>query len=162
MIKRQIKKYFKKQHLRILTAILAFALIYSGYAAHAAASSIIIDKTAAEIPSEMGQIRERDNRTFVPVRFISEFLKYEVWFDTNSRAACISSAASLIYIQNGSTSMFITSLETGESTAVAMDTAAYIDSSDNRTYLPIRFLAEALGYEVGWDEASQTVTLDKL
>ena len=43
-----------------------------------------------------------------------------------------------------------------------MDTAAYIDSADNRTYLPIRFLAEALGYKVGWDESSLTVTLDKL
>ena len=28
-----------------------------------------------------------------------------------------------------------------------------------RMYVPIRFLAEAIGYNVGWDEATQTVTL---
>lgn len=152
----------KIRHLRLFTIILTAMLIYSSCAAYAAADSIVIDGIVAEIPPEMGKISERDSRTFVPVRFVSEFLKYEVWFDSNSRAACVSSATSLIYIQNGSNTLYITSLETGEVTAVTMDTAAYIDSADNRTYLPIRFLAEALGYTVGWDEPSQTVTLDKL
>lgn len=152
----------KIRHLRFFTLILAIMLICSGCAAYAAADSIVIDGTLAEIPPEMGKISERDNRTFVPVRFISEFLKYNVWFDANSKAACVGSETSLIYVQNGSNSLFIASVETGEVTVVTMDTAAYIDSSDNRTYLPIRFLAEALGYEVGWDEPSQTVTLDKL
>ena len=152
----------KIRHLRFLTPVLTAILIYSGCAAYAAADSIVIDGTVAEIPPELGKISERDNRTFVPVRFVSEFLKYDVWFDTNSRAACIGSSTSLIYVQNGSNSLFITSLETGAVTTVTMDTAAYIDSADNRTYLPIRFLAEALGYKVGWDESSLTVTLDKL
>ena len=42
-----------------------------------------------------------------------------------------------------------------------MDTAAFIDATEGRTYVPIRYLAEALGYNVGWDETTQTVTLDK-
>ena len=101
----------KIRHLRFLTPVLTAILIYSGCAAYAAADSIVIDGTVAEIPPEMGKISERDNRTFVPVRFVSEFLKYDVWFDTNSRAACIGSSTSLIYVQNGSNSLFITSLK---------------------------------------------------
>ena len=42
-----------------------------------------------------------------------------------------------------------------------MDTAAFIDEEEGRTYVPVRFLAEAMGYTVGWDEATQTVSLDK-
>ena len=40
-----------------------------------------------------------------------------------------------------------------------MDTKAYIDDAESRFYLPIRFLAEAIGYNVGWDEATETVSL---
>ncbi len=40
---------------------------------------------------------------------------------------------------------------------VMMDIAPYIDS--NRTMLPIRFVAEALGFKVEWDDATRTVIL---
>ncbi len=40
---------------------------------------------------------------------------------------------------------------------VMMDIAPFIDS--NRTMLPIRFVAEALGFKVEWDEPSRTVIL---
>lgn len=40
-----------------------------------------------------------------------------------------------------------------------MDTAAFI--KDNRTFLPVRAVAEALGCEVDWDAKTQTVTLIK-
>lgn len=36
----------------------------------------------------------------------------------------------------------------------------YIDEASERTMIPIRALAEALGYEVGWDEAEERVTLN--
>ncbi|MBR5538353.1 MAG: copper amine oxidase N-terminal domain-containing protein, partial [Clostridia bacterium] len=42
---------------------------------------------------------------------------------------------------------------------VELDSPAYIDEGNNRTYLPVRFVAEALGATVGWDEATKTVTL---
>ncbi|MGI6424180.1 MAG: copper amine oxidase N-terminal domain-containing protein [Tepidanaerobacteraceae bacterium] len=38
-----------------------------------------------------------------------------------------------------------------------MDTSPII--KDNRTYLPVRYLAEAFGYDVGWDEANKTVII---
>ena len=38
-----------------------------------------------------------------------------------------------------------------------VDTAAAIVS--DRTYAPVRYLAEYFGYEVGWDQAAQTVII---
>lgn len=42
---------------------------------------------------------------------------------------------------------------------VTMDTIAGVDPSISRTFVPIRNLAESLGYEVDWDNATSTVTL---
>ena len=148
--------------LKSVTAVALTALtVLSGSYAYAAANTIKINGTVAEIPADMGKISEKDGRTFVPVRFVSEHLQNKVWYDPEVKSACVASASSFIYIPNGNTTLFIVSLDTNEVTQVAMDTSAYIDPEDNRTYLPIRFLAEALGFTVGWDEETQTVTLDK-
>ena len=40
-----------------------------------------------------------------------------------------------------------------------MDTAAII--RDARTYAPVRYLAEAAGYDVSWDNDTRTVILEK-
>lgn len=42
---------------------------------------------------------------------------------------------------------------------VTMDTIAGVDPKISRTFVPIRNLAESLGYEVDWDNATSTVTL---
>lgn len=44
-----------------------------------------------------------------------------------------------------------------------MDIASYIDASLGRTYVPIRYAAEGLGYTVGWEAGptSNTITLTK-
>ncbi len=152
-------KFLKK--LKSLSALLsAFILVFSSVQSFAAANVIKIDGTEAVIPDGMGEIRERDDRTFVPLRFVSEFLKYTVWYDDASKTAYVSSDEKLICVQNGNSVLFSVSKSTGESTSMQMDTAAYIDEAEGRTYLPIRFLAEAMNYTVGWDEASKTVTLD--
>lgn len=40
---------------------------------------------------------------------------------------------------------------------IEMDVAPF--TQNDRTFVPIRFIAENLGYTVGWDEATQTVTI---
>ena len=45
----------------------------------------------------------------------------------------------------------------GIATETEMDVAAYI--KDDRTYIPLRFVGEALGYEVTWDEVNRTAIL---
>ncbi len=150
-----------KKTFKIFSSIICLAaLIFSSISAFAAANTIKIDGTVAEIPKGMGEIREKDNRTFVPFRFVSEALKYKVWYDDASKTAYVSSDEKLLCVQDGNSVLFSVSKTTGESKSLQMDTAAYIDEAESRTYLPIRFLAEAMDYTVGWDAASGTVTLD--
>ena len=50
----------------------------------------------------------------------------------------------------------------GITETTVMDTSAFIKEYENggRMYIPIRFVSEAFGYEVGWDEATQTVYIN--
>lgn len=144
----------------IIAAGIAAAVILIPCCAFAA-SVIEINGVMAEIPEEMGQIREADDRTFVPLRFVSEFLNNEVWYIDDFKTACVNSQSEVILVQDGNSVLFKTVTDSGEQTEITMDTAAYIDTAENRMYLPIRYLAEAIGYTVGWDETTQTVTLDK-
>ena len=82
------------------------ALIFHQFPAFAAANTIKIDGTVAEIPKGMGEIREKDNRTFVPFRFVSEALKYKVWYDDTSKTAYVSSDEKLLCVQDGNSVLF--------------------------------------------------------
>lgn len=149
-----------KKSIKFIFALLMIAAIsVASLNSFAAANVIKINGETAQIPQGFGEILETDNRTFVPLRFISEFLKNEVWFDDASKTAGVASPSTILLVQNGNNILYVVSALTGETVPVIMDTAAFI--KDGRTYIPIRFLAEALGYTVGWDEATQTVTLDK-
>ena len=33
--------------------------------------------------------------------------------------------------------------------------------TDNRTFIPVRFVSEQLGYKVAWDGEAQTITITK-
>lgn len=149
-----------KRHLRFIAITLLSVILLSGYTGFATANVIKINGIAAEIPEGMGQIQEKNDRTFVPLRFVSEFLQNDVWYMDENKYAVVSSADSVILVQDGNENLFITSKATGESRSLKMDTSAYINEVEGRMYLPIRFLAEAIGYTVGWDEATGTVTLD--
>lgn len=151
----------KKSFKAFVIAAVLLSLLSTFCTAFAAANVIKIDGISAPIPDGMGQIRERDDRTFVPLRFVSEFLKNQVWYMEDTKTACIESSDILILVQDGN--QFLTSVSKldGSSNHTEMDTMAYIEPTEGRMYLPIRFLAEAIGYTVGWDEVTQTVTIDK-
>ena len=66
---------FKK---KLLMITIAASMLLSSVSAFAAAERIVMNGNEVEIPTEMGQIREIDDRTFVPIRFIMEYLNCTV------------------------------------------------------------------------------------
>ena len=42
-----------------------------------------------------------------------------------------------------------------------MDVAPYLNYEEGRTYIPLRFIAEAMGYTVDWDQETDTAILVK-
>lgn len=162
--------YFMKK--KFMFMITACSVLLSSVSAFAAAENIVINGENIAIPADMGTIREMDNRTFVPVRFVAEELGCVVNYQPTTYTTQIGGVTSeevreIVTFSNteketsyflaiGDNKLFV--LTGTEASIVQMDTVSFL-GDDDRTYVPIRFLAEALGYTVDWDEAAQTVSL---
>lgn len=98
-----------------------------------------------------------DGRTFVPVRFVAERLGADVGWENETRTVVIR--------RDGKTvRMTVGSLEyTVDAAPFSMDAPAEFSGDPSavhqRTMVPIRFVAEALGIDVKWDAATDAVIL---
>lgn len=54
----------------------------------------------------------------------------------------------------------VTVVEDGETKVLDTDVPAFIDPAVSRTYVPVGFVAQAVGYRVAWDGESRTVLID--
>lgn len=96
----------------------------------------------------------RDNRTFVPVRYLAMALgipESGITWDEETRTVTLATGRVTLKMVIGEKVMFV------DGKPLVMDVAPLIQ--DGRTYLPARYVAEALGYEVGWNAATQTVVV---
>ncbi len=93
----------------------------------------------------------KNGRTMVPVRFISEALGAEVSWDPVFQIIDIMLGSDTIRLQIGKNFASVNNKK------IEMDTAPIIDRG--RTMVPVRFISEALGAEVVWDDATKTVTI---
>lgn len=93
----------------------------------------------------------QNDRTFVPVRFLGNALGVDnsnITWDNNTQTAMLKGNATLqMTIGKGQV------VSNGQ--AKAIDVAPVL--TKDRTFLPARYVAEGMGYQVGWDEATQTV-----
>ncbi|WP_138159796.1 stalk domain-containing protein [Peptoniphilus catoniae] len=95
----------------------------------------------------------KDDRTLVPVRFIVEGLKGDVSYDEKNKVVEIIYQDKQIRIPIGSDTIYVNNEE------IKMDTKAII--KDDRTFIPIRFVAESIGIQVGYEETNQEISLIK-
>lgn len=93
----------------------------------------------------------RNERTMLPARFVAEALGGVVTWNEPEQKVTIVKDGSEIVIFIGEP------FATVDGTPVELDCAAYIEN--DRTYLPIRFIAENLGATVTWDDAARTVKI---
>lgn len=91
-----------------------------------------------------------DERTFVPVRFVAERLGAKVDWENDTQTAVITKDGHTIRMKVGALTYTLDGVEK------AMDVPAEFTPSVNnefRTMVPVRFVTEALGYQVEWDQA---------
>ncbi len=105
---------------------------------------IYIDKDVVEFEDNKPFIDDAW-RTQVPIRAISEALSFDVTYDEVSREIIIKKAEKEIKLTIGSSQMIV------DGNIIEMDTTAII--YNDSTYIPVRFVAEALGCEVSYDRA---------
>ena len=93
-----------------------------------------------------------NGRTMLPARFVAEALGATVhWTADAPQQVDIRKADTQILLYIGSDAAYIN----GEK--CTLDSPAFLEN--DRTYTPIRFIAEALGATVAWDENTQKVTI---
>ena len=103
---------------------------------------------------------DENERTMVPMRAVGEALGLSVSWDGASQSAVFTE---MIGLAAGTTVTFPVGASTytvtnGTQTQQrSMDTVTV--EKDGRTYAPIRYLAQAFGYAVEWDDSSHTVTI---
>ena len=95
----------------------------------------------------------RGGRMMLPIRFVAEAFGAAVGWDGDTATATVAAGDTVITVRIGEKQIFV------NGNAVPLDTAAFIEGE--RTYLPVRAVADALGAAVGWDGDTATATLTK-
>ena len=141
-------KSFKK----FLTLLTAVAVLLGTVTISVSASdkvTVAIDGKAIAISSAYGTpYIDSANRTMVPLRVISENLNREVKWDGAAKTVTIGGT---IEVKIGSTTV---KTPYGN---MNMDTSAVIKG--DRTYVPFRYVGEALGYDVEWKNSAKTANI---
>jgi len=92
-----------------------------------------------------------DGRTLVPLRAIFEALGANVSWDENTQSITATKADTSIKLQINSKTAY------KNNQATSLDAPPKI--VNNRTLIPLRFVSEALGANVNWNEDNQTISI---
>lgn len=112
--------------------------------------SVTIDGKNVAFPDAKPFI-DKNGRTLIPVRFVSEALGAKVGWTEKTQEVDISKDNVKIIVKINDKNI----IANGQKKA--MDTQAII--KEKRTFVPIRYVAEALGSTVTWNKASSTVVI---
>lgn len=96
----------------------------------------------------------KSDRTMVPVRAIMESLGATVE-SLDNKAVKVMVDETDITLTIGDTEVSVE--KDGKTEKFTMEAAPYIKA--NRTYVPLRFISETIGYEVYWDQGYQSVVI---
>lgn len=129
---------------------LAFCLalgILSGISVPAAAVDkgidIYINGSLLNIPPSFGEpFYDANGRLQIPMRYIVQSCGYDVVWDNTQQTATVPTKSGDVVISLGSNTMKTPAGET------KMDTSAM--ARDGRTYIPLRYALESLGFQVDW------------
>ncbi|SET82179.1 Cadherin-like beta sandwich domain-containing protein, partial [Natronincola peptidivorans] len=99
-------------------------------------------------------IDPKTNRTLVPLRFVSEMLGAKVEWLKESRQVRITQQETEIILTIGSHTAVV------NNNIIALDCPAEI-LPPGRTFVPLRFVSQALGANIEWDESTQTITISQ-
>lgn len=97
-----------------------------------------------------------DNRTFVPVRFVAERLGADVSWEGDTQTVVVEKDGHTIRMQVGS----LTYTLDGETKQLDVPAEYKASTGGNaRTMVPVRFVTEALGYQVEWEAGRNLVVI---
>jgi hypothetical protein len=151
---RRRRRYQMKKKIMSFLLGLCLAITLCIPALAAGGPGVSIDGTAVVFSDDTGYpFVDANGRTLVPLRVTMETYGCEVFWDNENKSAIVYRDGGTVVCPIGKNSILVN----GET--VAIDTAAVI--VDNRTYLPIRCVLEAVGAAVDWDGAARNVLVTR-
>ena len=96
-------------------------------------------------------IDPKTNRTLVPVRFVVEFLGGTVQWDAATKTVTIELNGKTVKLTINSKIAYVNGV------AYTLDQPPII--KHNRTFIPLRFVVEALGFNVQWNGKTHSITI---
>jgi len=142
-----------KDRLIRLIAFVSIVMLISGlyigcYAQSGGSQKVILD--GDELSFENPPVTE-NGRILVPMRALFEKLGADVEWDNETKTVTATKGETVVIIQIGNTSAYIG------------DKKVELDASPktigDRTFVPLRFVSEAMGCEVQWEETTGIVTI---
>lgn len=92
------------------------------------------------------------NRTLVPMRTIFEKLGANVAWDDTTRTITVKKGTTVITMKPGVASAIVN----GQTVTLEVPSLIY----NNRTFVPLRFVSQALGNDVKWNDQTRTVSIN--
>lgn len=138
---------------RRLSLVIVLAILVSVFAMYPAygEDSVKVRVNDKLIEFDVEPYIDENNRTMVPVRFISEKLGATVEWLNETKEVVITGDDKVITLKIGEVKVKV------NDETITLDTAASI--RDGRTFVPVRFISEAIGATVQWDGATRTVII---
>lgn len=149
-----------KKTFRTFLCVAVIAAIMA-VAAFASDGGIQVRINGKIVPFADAAPRIESDRTFIPFRGVFEALGFadsDISYDTATKTVKAVKDGKTVSLVVGEKKVSVT--ENGKTTDIATDVAAFIDPAQSRTYVPARFVAQALGCNVGWDNAKRCVLID--
>ncbi|MDD2619423.1 MAG: glycosyl hydrolase family 18 protein [Syntrophomonadaceae bacterium] len=140
----------RRVYIIVFTLVLIFLFAFTYPTETAVSPNIRID----------GQLRQFtpgahifNNRTMIPVRFVveDEALQGQVYWDNQLQKVAIDCKGKYVELFIGNNQARV------DGEFIYLDAAPYI--FQDRTYIPLRFMAESLGAVVGWDQSLSEVLI---
>ncbi len=145
-----MKYIAKKQHIAALVA----AAVLSGISAFAADNEPSVYLNGEKLTFDVNPYIEND-RTLVPMRAIFEAVGATVEWDADNKT--------VYAIRNKDGETRLVTLQIDNNTAYANGEAEELDVAalikEDRTFVPLRFVIEALGEKVEWDGDNYSVVI---
>lgn len=101
---------------------------------------VYINEAQVAFNNSTGYPRVEDSNTLIPINLVSSYLGYNVTWEQKSQKVGISKKGTTIELTVGSNKAIV------NKKTVVMDTTAKV--YNNRTYVPLRFVAENMGVKV--------------
>ena len=153
-----------KKFMKVITAIVVISMMILSSSSVYAAEELKIFADNVKLETDVAPVII-NSRTMVPVRMIAEAAECDVQWDEEQKKISIGvpykeQPLMYMYLDNPIVGIYVYNAETMETAVEEVEIDAAPVLVNGRTMVPLRFIAETIGFEVEWNEAEGAVYLN--